>query len=130
MDMQGNNQVLWWYETPLTALQVVNVPLGMSTSGVTVARCANCLYLTYGVISENLCTVEVLGSESAAFMAHDVLRIHAIPVATYCTPYELGGNYGLTGYLVLTRPFVRVRLTEVANVVHDYTRLFVKAWGN
>lgn len=128
MEMRGDNQLIWWYDTPLTALQVVLVPVGLATSGVTIVNCANCKYITYGVISQNLCTVEVLGAADSTFVVFDVLSIHTIPAATYSTVYGLGGNEGLTGHLVLTRPFIRIRLTEIANVIHTYTRLYVKAW--
>ena len=129
MDMHGNNQLVWWYDIPLTALLAVNVPVGMATSGVNIVNCSNCAFLTYGIIADEVCDLEVLGAADATFAVFDVLTLHAIAADTYQTPYDLGGNYGLTGNLNLTRPFIRIRLTDTSGLVHSYTRLFVRAWG-
>jgi hypothetical protein len=127
MDMHGNNQIVWYYQEPLTAALVLDVPVGMVGSGVTVARCANVNRITWGIISEFQFLLEVQGSADINFAVFDILVSQVVPAATYTTPYQLGGNLGLTGEVVLTRPFIRVRVTDQETDLHDYTRLYFKA---
>lgn len=129
MGMHGKDQVLWIHETALTAAQVVNVAVGMENSGSSVANCKDCQFMTWGFVSELQVDVEIQGSNDAAFAVFDVLSIQTPAGNTYTTPYQLGGNQGLNGFFVLTRPFIRIVLTEQETAIHAFTRLFARAWG-
>lgn len=129
MDLRARESVEWWYDTPLVSLTPVIVPVGLSVSGITFANVHGCLFLTYGLISSDNCKLEIRGAADPTFVTYDTLCTQDALEDVYTTPYLLGGNMGLTGHLVLTRPFLRLVLTDTATANHTYTRLYAKAWG-
>ncbi len=130
MDLKGKNFVEWVYDTSLTSAAVVPVPIGFSLSGQTLLATQSLYFLTWGLISSHNCRLDVLGYlHVAGAPAVDVIYTQLAVGGVYTTPYLLGGNQGLTGHVVFTRPFVVLRLTETATVDHTYTRFYAKAWG-
>ena len=124
----SKTQITWKYETPLTSGAAVLIPIAMELSGITLEDCSYCRYMTWGLISSHNCRFEVLGCNSPAFVIPDTLYLQNAVGAAYTTPFLLAAPVGQSGDVILTRPFIRIRLTDTATSDHTYTRLYVVAW--
>jgi len=123
------NPIEWIYNEVLTSGASVTVPVGLHSGTLTFADCRGLWRLTYGLVSEKESQLIIRGSNDPAFATYEDFITHDTPAATFITPYQLGGNEGLNGYIVLPRPFIRIILNDSATADHSYTRLYVKAWG-
>lgn len=117
----------WLYTTPLTSAQNKIIGLGIG-SLITVVDCRHYPYLTWGVMTELLAKLTVEGSMDFAFTATDTLITQPIAAATYTTPYSLPAPFNNTGWVMLNRPFIRLRLVETSVADHAYTRFYAKLW--
>jgi len=130
MDFRGKQFVEWIWSTPLASGATRVIEVGLPNSGVTIYNVHPFLFLTWGLVSSHNCRLEVVGSlRSGGAPALDIIYTQLAVGGVYTTPYLLGGNQGLTGYVVLTRPVVFLQLVETATVDHTYTRFYAKAWG-
>lgn len=129
MQLNAREIVEWWHEAPLGNTETVTVAVGAARSGMSVADLRGVHFLTYGLKASAACRLEIQGSGIAAFSASELLVSHDVPAATYATPYLLTGGMGANGFVVVTLPFVRIKLIDTSASIHTYTRLYVKAWG-
>ena len=126
------NRTAWYHLTPLLNGATLTVELGMEASGETLLNTQEVRRLSFGLISELACTLNILGSMDCPVAGPPALEdtLVSLPVlaATYTTPYDLPGPLNQTGYLVITRPFLRIQIVETALANHAYTRFWAIAW--
>lgn len=128
MSDSNKNQAKWHHLTGLLSGATLNVELGMENSGVTVLNTQDVRRLSYGLISQLTCTLNIQGSMYANFATVDTLVTVPALAATYTTPYDLAAPLNATGYVFITRPFLRIQLVETAVGNHTYTRFWAIAW--
>lgn len=126
-----NSNITMWIDVhPLTNGETRTVHLGWSPSNVRTAYTDGLNFLTWGIITELDAQLNVLGDLYDSFLGPtmDVLYSQVLVGGTYTTPYLLGAPMSNSGYVVLTKPFIRIQLVDLAAVDHAYLRLYVKAW--
>jgi hypothetical protein len=123
------NSQVWLTTDVLTSGETRTVKLGVHhASGQEYLDASGFNYLTYSLVSELACTLQIRGGLDAAFAYSDNLWEHSPAGGIQVTPYNLGGGAGQGGYLVIPSPFIKIYLLDTATANHAYTRLFVKAW--
>jgi|GEM_PF-5750646 len=122
------NRATWHHLSVLLSGATLTVELGMENSGATILNTQDVRRLSFGLITELVCTLNIQGSMYANFAAVDTLVTVPILAATYTTPYDLPGPLNQTGYLMITRPFLRIQIVETALANHAYTRFWAIAW--
>jgi hypothetical protein len=119
----------WLDIRPLTNGEVRTINLGAPGSGQSATLRRSNLFLTFGFISSHTCTLEVIGAYDFNFAVTDTLYTIPALAATYTTPYDMPAPYNTIGQLPLTRPLIRLVLSDTAAANHTYTRFYAKAWG-
>jgi len=105
------------------------VEVGNVLSGVLFLSLRSHQFLTFSLISELACSVEIQGDFTPTFATVDTPYTIAVPANTFWTPYNMAAPWNQTGYLVLVKPITRVRLVNTAGPAHSFTRFYAKAWG-
>lgn len=129
MQLIAKEQQSWKWGTALTSAQALYIPVAMENNNIpTICDCCGCRYLTWGAIASHTFTIEILGSLDPNMGTQDVLYTQNVAAATYSTPYLLAAPLGQGGDVILTRPYIRIKLTETATANHTYTRFYAVAW--
>lgn len=120
----------WAYNIALTSGASIVIETGIDNSGAqTTVPVMEATYLTYGLQSELGARIIVAGSTDFAFGTSDILLQHDAAPGVYTTPYLLPPPINQTGYILITKPFIRITLEDLATSVHSYTRFYAKAWA-
>jgi len=122
------NRAIWHHLSPLLNGATLTVELGMENSGYSNFNAQDMRRLSFGLITELTCTLNIQGSMYGNFAAVDTLASLPVLAATYTTPYDLPAPMNATGYLMITRPFLRIQIVETALANHAYTRFWAIAW--
>jgi len=126
------NRTTWYHLTPLVNAATLTVELGMEGSGDTLLDTQEIRRLTFGIISELACTLNILGAMYCPVVGPPAFEetLVSLPVlaATYTTPYDLAAPMNETGCVMITRPFLRIQIVETALANHAYTRFWALAW--
>jgi len=122
------NRATWHHLSGLLNGATLTVELGMENSGVTTLNTQDVRRLSFGLITELACTLNIQGSMFANFAAVDTLVTVPVLAATYTTNYDLPAPLNQTGSLLITRPFLRIQLVETSLANHAYTRFWAIAW--
>jgi len=128
MDSDYRQPIEWWDDVPLAAFESRIIEIGFAGSGRTVAHVTSHCFLTWGIISERIVQWNVHGDGQVAFTTPDLMFVQVIAATVYSTPYNLGAPYNKWGFVVLTRPFIRLRIDDTAYNNHAYTRIYAKVW--
>jgi len=118
----------WYHLSPLLNGATLSVNLGMENTGDVDFNTQDVRRLSFGLITELTCTLNVQGSMDGLFVVADNLVSLPVLAATYTTPYDLPAPMNATGYLMITRPFLRIQIVETALADHAYTRFWAIAW--
>lgn len=120
--------VEWHYKTVLLSGATLTLPVGMEFSPVTMVKAHDFTFMTWGIYSSHTWTFQVQGSQLATFATSSNLVNFACAAGTFYEPYDLAAPRGDSGFIVLTKPFIRVRAIETAGTDHTRTEIYVKAW--
>jgi hypothetical protein len=122
----------WVCEKPLTsgASFVLNTGHYPDVGGTTLlyTDTSKKIFMTWAIMTEKAATFLIEGSLGSSGLVFDTLLTVTITGATLATPYDLAAPYSNTGVFVITRPIIRLTLSDAAAAAHAYTRAYVKAW--
>lgn len=128
MQFQTKEAIQWCYDIPLTSGGAALVPVGRNLYPVTNADVSGCRYLTWSLISSHACRLEVFGDIDAVMGTLDTLYLQNVAAGILGTPYNLAAPVGQGGDVILTKPYLRLRLSDQAAANHTYTRFYAIAW--
>ncbi len=128
MDFRYYRTIEWVTNIPLTNAETRHVEVAQPGHTHVTVDVTGRNFLTWGIITELAATLNVLGSLAIGFPVTDTLYSQALVGATYTTPYLLGAPMSNSGCVMITRPFIRIQLVDLALANHAYTRVYVKAW--
>jgi len=129
MLLRQKNITEWVTSIPLTSGETRVVEVGNVLSGVLFLPFRDHLFITFSIISQLTCNIEIQGDFEPAFATVDTPYTIAIPANTFWTPYNMAAPWNQTGYLTLVKPITRIRLLDTATADHTFTRFYAKAWG-
>ncbi|MHC4645173.1 MAG: hypothetical protein ACYTBJ_06710 [Planctomycetota bacterium] len=118
----------WSDGNPLTSGESRYVNCGLPGSGQTIIDMTGIKYITWQMISEFNYRLTIQGSNDLAFGSPDVIILDLGTAGNIITPYSLSAPLNRTGYIILTRPFIRILIEDRATANHTYTRIFAKSW--
>jgi len=122
------NQQEWLHSVVLGAAQSLVVELGAPRSGKTILYASQFNKLTWAIVTASAATFSVEGSLLNSFASFDTLYTVGVLAAVLNTPYNLPAPQNQLGYVVINRPFIRLRLLDTSGGVHASTRFYAKAW--
>lgn len=127
--MRKGRTYTWVYLTALNSGDNIVVPYGGQGSTSIVAYVDNCNWLTFSFITEQTSSLYIECSFTSGFVNVDTIcSLVGIAAATRRTPYDLPAPLNGSGVVVLTAPWIRIRIADTAVANHAFTRLYAKAW--
>lgn len=108
------------------------IEAGAPSSGITVINVTGMQFLTWSIRTANAATFSVEGAllvGGGAPAPFFTLYTVGVLAGVISTPYNLAAPMNGTGFVVLTRPFIRLRLLDTSAGAHAYTNVYAKAWG-
>jgi len=128
MDFRYQKTTEWQTGVPLTNAETRQIEICTPGTGYTILRADDQKFLTWGIMTQLNATLNVYGDILPTVAPGDVIYTQLLLGGTFMTPYLLGAPMSNSGYVVITRPFIRIELIDLGLADHTYTRLYVKAW--
>ena len=115
--------------TPLGNGETRDISLGWNGAAVSPWPVVGYKYFTYAVITEKPAVLTIAVALAAAGPWTIFLSHADAGGGTLLTPYTLSTPYNRNGFLLITRPWLLIQLTDIAGAAHTYTRLFFRVWS-
>lgn len=128
MDYRYQKTIEWFDSVALTSGESRTLVLAHPGHLHATAHMSGRSRITWYIITELAARFEIIGALNYTFGPTDIILTQVLTPASLNTPYELPPPRNQTGWLVVTAPFIRLRLVDTAAAGHAYTRFYAKAW--
>ena len=127
--MQGKRESVQAYDNRnFAALENRIIVQGAPGSGQAVWDIRGIAFFSWCFNCDQNLNFSIEASTDFSFGTFDTVLSQTNSPSVLTTPYLLGGNEGLNGYIIISQPFIRLRMVEPDNQTPTFFRFSFKGW--